>query len=96
MFGLGGGEIVLILVLALVFVGPKKIPELAKGLGKGIREFQKAKNEMLENINEPEEISEKTNSNVASRSEFDYKNGNVFETTAIKRNEDSASSPHSL
>lgn len=42
MFGLGFGELVLILLIALIFIGPKKLPELAKGLGKGIREFQDA------------------------------------------------------
>lgn len=42
MFGLGVGEIGIILFIALVFIGPKKLPELAKGLGKGMREFQNA------------------------------------------------------
>ncbi len=43
MFGnLGGGEVLLILVFILIFFGPKKIPEIAQGLGKGIREFKKA------------------------------------------------------
>lgn len=42
MFGLGFGELVLIFLIALIFIGPKKLPELAKGLGQGIKEFQKA------------------------------------------------------
>lgn len=42
MFGIGFGEVILILIIALVFIGPKKLPELAKGLGKGLREFQNA------------------------------------------------------
>ncbi len=42
MFGLGFGEIVIILVLALLLFGPKKLPEVAKQLGKGMRDFQKA------------------------------------------------------
>ena len=55
MFGLGAGEIFVIAVLALIFIGPKKLPELAKGLGKGIREFQKAKNDLLNEVNNPSE-----------------------------------------
>lgn len=39
---LGGGEIILILLMILLFFGSKKIPELARGLGKGIREFKDA------------------------------------------------------
>jgi sec-independent protein translocase protein TatA len=41
-FGLGGGEIILVLAGALLLFGGKKLPELAKGLGQGIREFKKA------------------------------------------------------
>jgi sec-independent protein translocase protein TatA len=42
MFGLGIQELVLILVIAMFFFGGKKLPEMAKGLGKGIREFKRA------------------------------------------------------
>ena len=40
--GLGGTEIFLIVIVLLLFFGGKRIPELAKGLGKGIREFKDA------------------------------------------------------
>ena len=40
--GLGGTEIFLIVLVLLLFFGGKRIPELAKGLGKGIREFKDA------------------------------------------------------
>ena len=39
---LGGGEVVLILMVVLLFFGSKNIPNLAKGLGKGLREFKDA------------------------------------------------------
>jgi len=50
--GLGGGEIVLIVAVILIFFGAKKIPELAKGLGKGIREFKDASKEITQNLHE--------------------------------------------
>ncbi|MCZ4224406.1 Sec-independent protein translocase subunit TatA/TatB [Pedobacter rhodius] len=52
---MGGSEIVLILVVVLLLFGGKKLPELARGLGKGIREFKDAsdgvKREIHRNIN---------------------------------------------
>lgn len=42
-FGMGGGEIAIILVIVLLLFGGKKIPELMKGLGKGVREFKDGK-----------------------------------------------------
>ena len=53
MFGLGIGEILVILVIALIFVGPKKLPGLAKGLGKGMREFQNAMRGISSTIQNP-------------------------------------------
>ena len=49
-FNLGGGEIILILAVALILFGGKKLPELAKGLGQGIREFKKATNNASEEM----------------------------------------------
>jgi len=40
--GLGGGELVMVLAAMLVLFGAKRIPEFAKGLGQGIKEFRKA------------------------------------------------------
>lgn len=44
MFGLGVGELVLVLVICILFFGSKKIPSLAKGMGQAISEFKKGKN----------------------------------------------------
>lgn len=46
----GGWEIVLILAVVLILFGSKKLPELAKGLGQGIKEFKKATREVTEEI----------------------------------------------
>ncbi len=43
---IGGGELMLILVIILIFFGANRIPELARGLGKGIREFKDATSEI--------------------------------------------------
>jgi sec-independent protein translocase protein TatA len=47
---IGGGELLLILVFVLIFFGANKIPDLARGLGKGIREFKDATNEIRTEI----------------------------------------------
>ena len=46
MFGLGFSEIVVIFVLILLFVGPAKLPEIARGIGKGMREIRRATREL--------------------------------------------------
>ncbi len=48
--GLGGPEIALIMFAMLLLFGAKKIPELARGLGKGIREFKDATNDVKKEI----------------------------------------------
>jgi len=48
--GLSGGELVLVLVVILVLFGARRIPEFAKGLGKGITEFKKASREVTDEI----------------------------------------------
>ncbi|MEI6756737.1 MAG: twin-arginine translocase TatA/TatE family subunit [Chlorobium sp.] len=51
MFGLGGGELMLIFLAILLLFGAQKLPELAKGMGKGIKEFKKAQQEIDEEFN---------------------------------------------
>jgi sec-independent protein translocase protein TatA len=49
-FNLGGGEIFVILAVVLIFFGAKKLPELAKGMGQGIKEFKKATREVTDEM----------------------------------------------
>jgi sec-independent protein translocase protein TatA len=57
---IGIGEILLIMVFVIVFFGAKKIPEIAKGLGSGIREFRKAARDIQEDVqNSAKEIDDK-------------------------------------
>jgi sec-independent protein translocase protein TatA len=46
MLGLSGGELIVVLVVILVLFGAKRIPEFAKGLGQGIKEFKKASSDV--------------------------------------------------
>lgn len=51
MFGnIGATEIILVLLVILIFFGAKKIPELAQGLGKGLREFRKAARDIQDDV----------------------------------------------
>ena len=53
---LGMGELLVILIVVLLLFGSKKIPEIAQGLGKGIREFKKSIKEVEEQITTPNNV----------------------------------------
>ncbi len=57
---IGMGELLIILLVILVLFGSKKIPDLAQGLGKGIREFKKAIRDVEEDIKMPDNSDKKT------------------------------------
>ena len=58
---IGGPELLLILIVIFLFFGVKKIPEIAKGLGQGIREFRKAARDIQEEVNkEVKQIDDKS------------------------------------
>ena len=52
MFGIGMQELIIIAIIALIIVGPKKLPDLAKTLGKGFNEFKKATDGMTDDLKE--------------------------------------------
>lgn len=55
MGGFGFWEIFIVLLIVLLLFGGKKLPEIAKGLGKGIQEFKKASKEVTDEINKTTE-----------------------------------------
>lgn len=52
LFNLGTGEIIIILVVVLLLFGVKRIPELARGLGRGVNSFRKGLNEVTDQIDD--------------------------------------------
>ena len=54
MFGLGGGEMAVVLLLVLLVFGPSQIPKMARGLGQAMREFRKAQREISDEIQREE------------------------------------------
>ncbi len=57
MFGIGFPELLLIAVIALVVIGPKRLPDLAKALGRGFAEFRRATDELKQTFEEEARVS---------------------------------------
>lgn len=76
MFGIGLPEILVIMVIALVVIGPSKLPDIARALGKGMAEFRKASQEIKDSFNLDEEINDIKNDlkegTIDSVGEYDY------------------------
>ena len=58
MFGIGMPEMLLILAIALIVIGPKKLPDLAKSIGRAFGEFKRATSELKESLDLDEELQE--------------------------------------
>lgn len=70
LFGLGVPELVIILIIALVIFGPRKLPEIGQALGKGIREFKKSTSEIEDQVKQEfSETSPKESSKESTTSE---------------------------
>ncbi|MCD6375599.1 MAG: twin-arginine translocase TatA/TatE family subunit [Caldisericaceae bacterium] len=85
MFGIGTSELLIILFIILLVFGSKKLPELAQGLGRGIREFKKAANEIQDelDLNEPLESPTSNKAKVQDRENTEENN----ETESTKEKE---------
>jgi sec-independent protein translocase protein TatA len=59
MFGIGVPELLVILVVALVVLGPKRLPEVAKALGKGLAEFRRATSDLTEELRSTQTMIER-------------------------------------
>jgi Tat protein translocase TatB subunit len=66
MFGIGMPELLMILALALIVLGPKKLPELARALGKGMAELRRATEEIKDEFRQMENDIEDTSPKQAS------------------------------
>jgi sec-independent protein translocase protein TatA len=66
---LGTGEVILILLAALILFGPSKLPELARTLGKGVREFKRAQDEVESEITQLENVAKKEISDIQLKQE---------------------------
>ena len=72
MFGsIGMPELVIILVIALIIFGPRKLPELGRSLGRSIGEFKKASNELRSTLEEEIRIEDQRDQRAALRAEQD-------------------------
>ena len=71
MFGIGLPELIIIMVIALIVIGPSKLPELARALGKGMAEFRRATQEIKDSLDIDEEIQDMKNDLVDSVSGLD-------------------------
>ena len=70
---LGFGEILVILFIILLLFGAKKLPDLARGLGQGMREFRRATNEIQDEIKSAATLDEPPKKKVTEQSTEDKK-----------------------
>lgn len=76
MFGIGMPEMLLILGIALIVIGPKKLPDLAKSIGRAFGEFKRATSELKDSLDLDDEIHEVSKS-------FDDINENISEALTV-------------
>ncbi len=87
MFAPGGAEIAVILVIALIVLGPKKLPEIGKSLGQGLRELRKASREVTDAFSSMTDIddtnSQSTRSNIEASKENERNAANSMDALGM-------------
>jgi sec-independent protein translocase protein TatA len=68
-FGLGMPEVILVLAVVLILFGAKKLPELARGMGKGIKEFKNATREIQDDLEQAMDADHWTDKTVTKKSD---------------------------
>ena len=107
MFGLGMPEILLILAIALIVIGPKKLPELAKTLGRAMGEFKRSAQDFKDSLDvdttltdvtpkvkaELKEVIEESTTDPTAKAEVETKPGETVEKTSPTKTEEDNSTP---
>jgi sec-independent protein translocase protein TatA len=71
--GIGAQELILIFLVILLLFGARKIPEIAQGLGKGMKEFRKAMKETQDELTKPETPEKKTEDEIKKTNKSENK-----------------------
>lgn len=97
MFGIGMPELILILAVALIVLGPKKLPEIARALGRGLAEFRRTADDMKREFQQVEEDLEEAAAQGTSgaREETMASEGSLPEGSDTRKESEDPAGPHS-